>query len=116
MGQTTGTRAEPVMADSVKRAKRDASCQPQRLKECQEEMKKENPLYGFTHMERPDDMNMTYRKTTLGTYVPVESVLSYQLTLTEGNFEVFHSTTEHSKYACADMVFTIRHYPETTNS
>ena len=59
-----------------------------RIRRVQADMHTQNPLYGFTFMASPDDDNMSFTPTHIGTNGPVGSVLSYQLALTEGNFNV----------------------------
>ena len=60
----------------------------QKLLEAQEKMRKLNPLIGITYMATPDNASTEFVKTTMGNYVPVGSVLSYQLAIPEGGFDV----------------------------
>lgn len=104
-----GIAPEPVMQVIVKKAKLDATkstksveCSlyearspdnianvSETLTQVKEIMCKKNPLYGFSYMvNENENMNTEYVKTTLGTYVPTGSLLSYQLALSEGNFHV----------------------------
>ena len=60
----------------------------QKLLEAQEKMRKLNPLIGITYMATPDNASTEFVKTTMGNNVPVGSVLSYQLAIPEGGFDV----------------------------
>ena len=116
-----GITHEPVMSCTVKKVKLDGAnsqCiqsnayearmknvipnDPTLLEEVQKELREENPLYGIVYMATPDTMHMTYEKHTLGSYVPVGSVLSYQLAVSEGNFHV-HNNLALEHYSCKQL-------------
>ena len=113
-----GIHPEPVMQCTVKKSKttttsKPVTCSlyeartskhiansPENIRKIQEDMAKINPLYGFTYMVNPDTMHTDYVKTKLGSSAPLGSVLSYQLALTEGNFDVFCDMASIDKFQC----------------
>jgi hypothetical protein len=98
-----GVSAEPIMHIEMHKSKRDIKQFPSTLYEArapnaitndgdlltsvQHQLSQENPLYGL-HMVNKETGNTDYCRTQLGTYVPRGSPLSYQLSLTEGNFDI----------------------------
>lgn len=82
-----------------------------RIEKCKAALHAINPLYGFAYMVSPDSDSTEYVKTTLGTHVPVGSVLSYQLALTEDNFEVSLDEASVEQHPC-NLSCDITDYPE----
>ena len=112
-------KAQSVMKHSVKKAKlgegwksgqkcslfearKDVCNNNSIIQEVQADMKLENPNYGFVHMASVDKPDTKYVLSRLGNLVPQGSVLSYQLAITESNFET--SSVDSSlfcKFACS---------------
>ena len=99
-----GIRAEPMMEIEIRKATNvksgiksslyEARVQGQeaididRLDQVKKQMRTENPLYGICYMPSEINASTEYVKTSLGVYVPKGSPLSYQLSLSEGDFDV----------------------------
>ncbi len=105
-----GIRAEPVMQCVVGCQERNNLTEvrnPKTIpndelltKEVQQQLREENPLYGFTYMASTEHKDTTYIPTSLQTHVPQGSVLSYQLSLTEANFSVECDSVSLHRYSC----------------
>ena len=128
--RVNGIRPEPVMACSVKKAKVDGDQSskpiksslyearmenvvpndPDLLEEVQKTLKQENPLYGINYMARPD-MYMEYRRNTLGCFIPLGSVLSYQLSTKKGNFDIHHNLPSLDRFSCTDKCQVEEDFP-----
>ena len=68
----------------------------------QQQLRRENPIYGIVYMASKDNSNTSYCRTSLGTYVPKGSVLSYQLALTESNFNVECDAVSLGRFRCTN--------------
>ena len=62
-----------------------------------------NPLFGFVNMAQGDNDDSEFVQTTMGTFVPTGSLLSYQLSISEANFNVDSiDTSIFYKHACSN--------------
>ncbi len=114
-----GITPEPVMDCVAKKIKLESKCakvvdhkvndirseqnianDPELIKTVQEKLAAENPLYGFAYMATPDHENTQYVKTCINTNVPRGSFLSYQMSLSEANFNVYCSENTLDKFNC----------------
>ena len=68
----------------------------------QQQLRRENPIYGIVYMAFKDNNNTSYCRTSLGRYVPKGSVLSYQLALTESNFNVECDAVSLGRFRCTN--------------
>ena len=80
-------------------------------KKCKKTLKKESPLYGINYMARPDNKYTEYRRNTLGCFVPLGSVLSYQLSITEGNYDIHHNLPSLDRFSCTDKCQVEEDFP-----
>ena len=115
-------RCQPIMVTTVRKSSRDKKHKGTRctlyearrpasipnssriIENVTKELSKINPMFGFIHMASSDKPDTDYVPTRLGTLVPNGSVLSYQLSVVEANFDVSSiDTSQFCKSPCRDQ-------------
>ena len=111
VAQESGRVRSDHISSSLYEARREASlCNNNTLlSACQKSLAEENLLYGITYMATPDNEATCYVKTKMANHVPVGSVLSYQLALTEADFQVELNEVSMNRFLC---VLTTGVYPK----
>ena len=99
---TTKTKRRKVIQSTLYEARSEATIpnDSQRLITTQEKVRDINPLMGITYMASPDSQETEYVRNSMGNFVPVGSVLSYQLAITEANFDVHYSKESVEAFPC----------------
>ena len=70
------------------RVTKNSRTDPTKLAAFVDTLKSENRKFGFSYIVNPENENTEKMRTMLGTDTPKGSILSYQLSITEGNFTV----------------------------
>ena len=115
VAQESGRARSDHISSSLYEARREASlCNNNTLlSACQKSLAEENVLYGITYMATPDNKATCYVKTKMANHVPVGSVLSYQLALTEADFQVELNEVSMNRFLCkSNCVLTTGVYPK----
>ena len=108
---TSQSKKRKVVQSTLYEARSQATIpnDSKRLRILQEKVRNINPLIGISYMATADDQTTEYTKTSMGNYVPVGSVLSYQLAVSEADFDVSYRKETIEKFPCVhnckDLVF-----------